>query len=149
MKSLVHESVSQNPYYFRGFFGLTIPPGTHAFIFRMFANKSAAYPEGFMNRDTLKSFYAMTGNDASDLTYTPGHERIPENWYTRPQADPYSVPFFDSDFKTLIQEHPELLTFGGNTGTVNSFTGLDVGDLTVSIYAPASQCPTTNILCRR
>lgn len=128
-----HQSVSQNPYYFRGFFGLTIPPGTHAFIFRMFANKSAAYPEGFLDRATLKSFYAMTGPD-DKLVYSPGFERIPENWYTRAEGDPYDTFFFDRDFSTLVKEHPELVAFGGNTGTVNSFAGLDVGNLTVSLH---------------
>ena len=131
--SLDEQSVSQNPYYFRGFFGFFIPPGTHAFIFRMFANKSAAYPEGFLDQGTLKSFYAMTGTDDSNLEYTPGAERIPENWYTRAVGDPYDIPLVLQDISTLIEEHPELSAFGGNTGTVNSFTGLDIQNLTVSI----------------
>lgn len=97
----------------------------------MFANKSAAYPEGFLDRGTLKSFYAMSGPE-DGLVYTPGNERIPENWYTRAVGDLYNVPQFDLDFKNLVQQHPELLAFGGNTGTVNSFTGLDIANLTVS-----------------
>lgn len=96
----------------------------------MFANHSAAYPEGFLDRNTLKSFYAISGPD-SGLTYTSGYERIPQNWYTRAVGDPYDIPGFNMDFKTLVQQHPELLAFGGNTGTVNSFAGLDVGNLTV------------------
>jgi len=74
----------------------------------------------------------MTGTDQSSLKYSSGAERIPDNWYTRAAGDPYDIPFFMSDFKTLVQQHPELLNFGGNTGTVNSFTGLDIGNLTVS-----------------
>ncbi len=124
-------SVSQNPYYFRGFFGVFIPPGTQAFIFRMFSNKSAAYPEGFLDRGTLKSFYAMSGEEPN-LAYSAGYERIPENWYTRAVNDKYTVPLFLSDFGTLAEEHPSLLNFGGNTGTVNSFAGLDVSNITVS-----------------
>ena len=99
----------------------------------MFANKSASYPEGFLDQGTLKSFYAMTGTDDSNLKYTPGAERIPENWYTRAVGDPYDTLFFDQDLSILVQQHPELLAFGGNTGTVNSFTGLDIQNLTVSI----------------
>lgn len=105
----------------------------------MFANHSATYPGGFLNRDTLKSFYGMTGSD-SNLKYTPGTERIPENWYTRAVGDPYDGEVFQMNFKTLVQEHPELLAFGGNTGTVNSFTGLDVHNLTVSLM---TSCFTT------
>lgn len=119
LKDLTHstdqQSVSQNPYYFRSFFGFTIPAGTHAFIFRMFTNKSAAYPEGFLDRNTLKSFYAMSGAD-SNLVYTPGNERIPENWYTRAVGDPYDVPLIDQDLTSIISKHPELQAFGGNTG---------------------------------
>lgn len=98
----------------------------------MFSNKSVEYPEGFLDRNTLKSFYGITG-EGDSLKYTPGTERIPNNWYTHAIDDPYSAPFFFSDFKNLIQQHPELSAFGGNTGTVNSFTGIDITNLTVSI----------------
>ena len=130
------QSVSQNYYYFRGFFGFFIPPGTQAFIFRMFRNKSAAYPEGYLDRNTLKSFYAMSGEEPS-LAYSPGYERIPENWYTRAVDDEYTIPLFLADFGGLAEEHPSLLNFGGNTGTVNSFAGLDVSNVSVSrLYLP-------------
>ena len=129
---LDQESISQNPYFFRGFLGFTIPPGTHAFIVRLFGNKSTTYPEGSIDANTLKSFYAMTGTDGDHLTYTPGGERIPENWYTFAPETPYAAPAFLDDFATIIEQHPELLAFGGNTGTVNSFTGLDIQNLTVS-----------------
>lgn len=99
----------------------------------MFSNKSATYPEGFLDQDTLKSFYAMSGTDDRNLVYTPGAEQIPEDWYTRAVGDPYDIPFLLSDIATLIEQHPELGSFGGNTGTVNSFTGLDIQNLTVSI----------------
>ena len=74
----------------------------------------------------------MTGTDGNNLTYTPGGERIPENWYTYDPETPYAGPAFSQDLGTIIQQHPELLALGGNTGTVNSFTGLDVQNLTVS-----------------
>lgn len=125
------QSVAQNPYYFRGFFGLTIPPGTHAFIVRMFANHSADYPDGFLGRDTLKSFYAISGPE-NELVYTPGNERIPENWYTRAANNLYTIPLVDMDLSALFQQHTELVAFGGNTGTVNSFAGLNIANLTVS-----------------
>ena len=73
---LDQQSKSQNPYLFRGFFGFAIPPGTHACIVHLFGNKSTTYPEGSIDANTLKSFYAMTGTDGNSLTYTPGGERI-------------------------------------------------------------------------
>ena len=127
------ESVAQNPYYFRGFFGFFIPPGTFAFVARMFANHSAADPDGFLGQDTLKSFYAMSGPDNA-LVYSPGNERIPDNWYKRPTNDLYTVPSVNTDITNLFKQHPELVAFGGNTGTVNSFAGLNIADLTVSSH---------------
>ena len=72
------------------------------------------------------------------LNYAPGNERIPENWYTRAVGDEYTIPLFVSDLGALAQEHPELLDFGGNTGSVNSFAGLDVTNLTVSHFSLVS-----------
>ena len=133
--NLIHisdkQSVSQNPYYFRGLVGFFIPSGGFAFIARLLANHSAAYPDGFLDPDTLKSFYAMTGPDGN-LVYSPGNERIPDNWYKRATNDLYTVPPFAMDLSKIFQQHPELVAFGGNTGTVNSFTGINVADLTVS-----------------
>ncbi|MCJ1429149.1 hypothetical protein MMC29_007062 [Sticta canariensis] len=140
------ESVAQNPYYFRGFFGLTIPPGTHAFIVRMFANHSAANPDGFLGRDTLKSFYAMSGPD-DKLVYSPGNERIPENWYTRAADNLYTVPLVDMDLSNLFEQHPELVAFGGNTGTVNSFAGLNIADLTGGAYNAETLLQGNNLAC--
>ena len=129
---LDQQSKSQNPYFFRGFVGFIIPPGTNAFIVRLFGNHTTTNPEGLIDANTLKSFYAMSGTDGNDLTYTPGAERIPENWYTFAPETPYTAPALFADLATIVQQHPELLAFGGNTGTVNSFTGIDVQNLTVS-----------------
>ena len=148
-RGLVQESVSQNPYYFRGFFGFVIPPATHVLIARLFANKSTTYPEGSLDRKTLMSFYAMTETDGSNLVYTPGAERIPENWYAFAAETPYESPFLFSNFGTIVEQHPELLAFGGNTGTVNSFTGLDIRNLTVSISASFVEYKSKGLCCVR
>ena len=134
----VQDSVSQNPYFFHGPVGFVVPPGTSALIVRLFSNKSATYPEGFLDRNTLKSFYAMTGPDNS-LIYTPGAERIPTNWYKRAPDDLYGGVNLAFDFKTIAQQNPSLLAFGGNTGTVNSFTGLSATNFTVCVTGPPSR----------
>ncbi|MCJ1462824.1 hypothetical protein MMC07_001427 [Pseudocyphellaria aurata] len=140
------ESVAQNPYFFRGFISFLLPPGTHAFIARMFANHSADYPDGFLGRDTLKSFYAMSGPD-NELVYSPGNERIPENWYRRAADNLYTAPFFDSDLYNIFGKHPELVAFGGNTGTVNSFAGLNIADLTGGAYNAETLLQGNNLAC--
>lgn len=73
----------------------------------------------------------MSGPE-NKLVYSPGNERIPEGWFTRPAADPYTALSLFMDIQAISQKHPELVAFGGNTGTVNSFTGVNAADLTVS-----------------
>lgn len=75
-------------------------------------NKSEEYPSGVLNKDVLKSFMSITGEE-DNLQWTFGHERIPEvsldltehsrqtltivqNWYKRNKADEYSVQYCKS-----------------------------------------------------
>lgn len=75
-----NESISTNPYFFSGAFsGLVVQQAAYNFIYRFMGNKSAETPEGLLTGDVLKSFYSITGEDGS-FAYTPGYERIPDNW---------------------------------------------------------------------
>ena len=56
----------------------------------MMANHSDEYPEGYLDKDTFKSFFAVSG-DSGAFTYKAGWEKIPNNWYKRPVADPYTI----------------------------------------------------------
>ena len=42
----------------------------------MMANHSAQYPDGYLDKETFKSFFAITGQSGS-FQYQAGHERIP------------------------------------------------------------------------
>lgn len=78
--------------YFTGFFSTTLAtPGAYNFVINMMSNHSAEEPTGYFNVDMFKQFFSLTG-EGNDLTYTPGHERIPENWYRRPLINQYTVP---------------------------------------------------------
>lgn len=46
----------------------------------------------------------------------------------------YTQPLFLLDVASGIVQHPEFVSFGGNTGTVNSFAGINLGDLTGGLY---------------
>lgn len=59
---------------------------SQTFIYRFMSNKSATYPEGYLNGEVLKSFFSVTGTPGN-FTYTPGYERIPDNWYKRAIGD--------------------------------------------------------------
>ena len=43
--------------------------------------------------------------------------------------------------------HPEFTSVGGNTGTTNSFTGLDPGDLTGGVYNAQTLLQGHNAYC--
>jgi hypothetical protein len=61
----------------------------------MMANHSKEYPDGYLDKETFKSFFAVSG-DSGAFTYKAGWERIPDNWYKRPVADPYTIPGYIS-----------------------------------------------------
>ncbi|KAK5170829.1 hypothetical protein LTR04_003088 [Oleoguttula sp. CCFEE 6159] len=124
------QSVANNPNFFYGpFTGIAVTPAAYTFIYRFMANKSSEYPEGRLSKSVLKSFFSITGPD-NNLKYTPGWEKIPDNWYTRHRA-----------------QHPEFLNVGGNTGTTNSFTGVDVSSLTGGVYNAQTLLQGNNLMC--
>lgn len=79
----------------------------------------------------MKSFFSVSGPDDA-LVYTPGHERIPDNFYKRNPAVMYTSLDFGSDVGYIYNMHEEDLAFGGNTGAVNTFTPINVENVTVS-----------------
>lgn len=141
------QSIQNNPYFFNGpFSGVAVQPAAYTFIYRFMGNKSEEYPEGYLDEDTLKSFFAVTGESGS-FEHEPGHERIPDNWYRRAFGDEYSIPFFVLDLNFAALEHPEFLSIGGNTGEVDTFTGLDVTDLTGGVFNLKTLTEGNNLFC--
>ncbi|KAK4609285.1 Dothistromin biosynthesis peroxidase dotB [Fulvia fulva] len=76
-------SKANSPYFLKGLKTAFIPEATSALVTYLFANHSAACPTGCLDAAGLKSFYGVTGS-GSNLKYTPGTERIPDNWYKNP-----------------------------------------------------------------
>src|SRR4051794_34579294 len=51
------QSIDNNPYFFNGpFSGVAVQPAAYTFIYRFMGNKSAEYPEGYLDGKVLKSF---------------------------------------------------------------------------------------------
>jgi Peroxidase, family 2 len=141
------QSLQQNPYFFNGpFSGVAVQPAAYTFIYRFFANHSASNPEGILSKEVLKSFFAISG-DEGEFTYTPGYEQIPQNWYRRAVGDEYTIPYFAIDANTIALQHPEFLSVGGNTGTVDSFVGVDPADLTGGVFNAQSLLEGNNAIC--
>lgn len=145
--SRFQQSINENPYFLVApFSGVVVQPAAYTFIYRYMGNKSAENPEGLLTGDVLKSFFAITGDDGN-FTYTPGHEQIPANWYTRNKLDPYGIVQLSTDTNVMALQHPEFLVPGGNTGTTNSFVGLDFENLTGGLYTLDNLAKNNNALC--
>ncbi|CAH0382666.1 unnamed protein product [Bemisia tabaci] len=141
------DSINTNPYFFNGIFsGVLVQPAAYTFIYRFMANKSSEFPEGYLNRDVLGSFFSVRTENGSFI-YTPGHERIPDNWYKRALDDPYTIPFFLLDVVKMAVNHPQFLSVGGNTNGVNTFTGVDPGNLTDGVYNIKNLLDPKNLMC--
>ncbi|ORY10253.1 Chloroperoxidase [Clohesyomyces aquaticus] len=145
------DSVKQNPKFFLQPFGGFINGNTHAVIFQLFANRSAKFPEGRLDNDTLKSFYAVQqGPGGGLLKYYPGWEAIPDKWYRRPLDDPYTVPKLNADIVAQINRHPELLNkylMGGNTYGVNTHRTIDIERLTNGTFKLEHMTDGYNLSC--
>ncbi|CAE6424661.1 unnamed protein product [Rhizoctonia solani] len=143
-------SVSTNPHFFNGpFSGFIALPAAYSFITRFMSNHSAEAPDGVLNHEVLKSFYGVSGSGSS-LVYQQGYEasltsRIPDNWYKRPID--YSIPLYAVDLLYAGLKHPEFLSIGGNTGKVNSFAGVNVGDITGGVYNSVNLLQGNNLVC--
>lgn len=110
------------------------------------SNKSAEYPEGYLDGDVLKSFFSITGEPGS-FQWNEGQERIPDNWYKRAVGDEYTIPYFNSDLTAAALQYPQFLSVGGNTGTVDSFAGVDISDLTGGVYNAQNLAQGDNAAC--
>jgi hypothetical protein len=79
------------------------------------------------------------------MVYNRGHERIPENWYRRPGS--YGLVELNLDTVDWILKYPELASIGGNTGTVNSFTGVNLSDPVSGLANIPSFLESNNLMC--
>ena len=90
--SRFEQSIQNNPYFFNGpFSGVAVQPAAYTFIYRFMSNKSAEYPEGYLDGDVLKSFFGITGEPGS-FTWDEGTERIPDNWYKVSHVPRFKYP---------------------------------------------------------
>lgn len=142
------QSIANNPYFFNGpFSGVAVQPAAYTFIYRFMGNKSAEHPEGQLTQEVLKSFFGLTEQSDGSFTGGEGLERIPDNWYKRAIGDEYTIPFFQLDLAEEALAYPKFLDVGGNTGKTNTFTGVNIDDLTGGAYNTATLLEGNNLLC--
>jgi len=139
--------IANNPYFFNGpFTGVAVQPAAYTFIYRFMANHSAEYPAGYLSYDVVKDWFGITGNSGS-YKAVQGHERIPENWYKRAIEYPYDNAYFVADLANAALLHPKFLSVGGNMGKVNTFTPVDISDLSGGLYNSQSFLQGNNAAC--
>ncbi|KAI1513835.1 Dimer-Tnp-hAT dimerization containing protein [Pyrenophora tritici-repentis] len=123
-----------------------INTATYLFTYHFFANHSAKYPEGYLNGETLKSFEGVTGSPGS-FKWASGRERIPENWYRRAFGNDYGIAEFTLDAVGALKALPYMAVVGGNTGKPNTFTGVNIADLTGGVFNAETLLEGNNLMC--
>ncbi|RAO64887.1 uncharacterized protein BHQ10_000899 [Talaromyces amestolkiae] len=144
-KNRYEESITTNPnFYYGPFTGAIARNAGYIFAGRLFRNHSVENPEGVLTKDVLKSIFGVSGSDDA-LQYNYGYERIPENWYRRPTD--FGLVDLNLDLLNFATQYPELLNIGGNVGAVNTFTGVDISNLTGGVLNAADLLKDNNLLC--
>lgn len=90
------------------------------------------------------SFWGVYEEDGQ-LVWKKGQERIPQNWYKTPVD--YGLLSLNLDLLQLFAKYPKLMSIGGNTGTVNTFTGVDFADLLGGVANVPSLLEGNNLIC--
>ncbi|PGH09596.1 hypothetical protein AJ79_05652 [Helicocarpus griseus UAMH5409] len=139
------ESKMENPHFFYGpVTGLINRNAGYIFPGRFFGNHSRDDRDGTLTREVLKSFYGIYGEDDC-LEYKEGWERIPDNWYRRPVD--YGLIGLNLDVIHWVLQYPELASIGGNMGEIDTFAGLDLGNLTEGIANLGHAFEDNNLIC--
>lgn len=61
--------------------------------------------------------------------------------------DYYTIPYFAIDQGMMSSEYPEFFSIGGNTGSTNTFTGIDPQNLTGGVYTSSNLLQGNNAIC--
>lgn len=132
-------SLHTNPNYFNPVYGgVAFTFGAHMFAYQLLANHSAENPRGIMTPEVFESFFSYKRDANGQLQYTYGHERIPDNWYRRADDDAWTLTDILISTAQQCASYPSNCQVGGNTGTVNSFSGVDLSDITGGLITAAA-----------
>jgi hypothetical protein len=95
----------------------------------------------------FKTFFAVVDDPTAEsgMTYKRGYERMPENWFRRPVS--WGLVDLNLDLLEWSTKHPFLLDIGGNTGQVNTFTGVDLSNITGGLLNAETLLEGNNLIC--
>ncbi|KAJ6566677.1 Chloroperoxidase, partial [Mycena capillaripes] len=140
------DSIQQNRDFFYGPVQMVVSCFTHTLIYGLMSNHSIEHSDGILSKSVLKSLYGVSDINGA-LVYTPGTERIPDNWYRRPIADPYGAAHLVPDLVEMGLYDPRILVFGGNTHGPNTFAPIDLGNFTNGVYNAEALLQGNNAAC--
>ena len=113
---------------------------------RLFSDHGPSNPRpGALSRHNFLSFHAVTESPDGSLSYAPGHERIPANFHR--SATPYTMAQLSADMAAIFAAHPDQVAVGCNTGTVDTFTPVNFGNLTGGVMNSAYLAQGNNAVC--
>ncbi|KAF2755744.1 hypothetical protein EJ05DRAFT_540403 [Pseudovirgaria hyperparasitica] len=142
-----NESIATNPYYFTGAFStVVVVPAAYNFVINFMSNHSAAEPSGYLDGYNFKTFFGVSGTPGN-FVWERGQERVPPDWYRRPSTNPYTAADVFEDVAIGYAAYPNTLKFGGNTGKPNTFTGLNVADLSGGVFNARDLFVGNNLAC--
>lgn len=95
----------------------------------------------------MLSLLGVTEGPLGRLTANVGHERIPDNWYRRSLDFPLSISDIVLQVAELITLYPWAASICGNTGTVNSFVRIDLGDLRGGVFSSGDLVDPVKLSC--
>jgi hypothetical protein len=81
----------------------------------------------------------------SSLFFTYANSRY--KWYRRVVGDEYTIPAFTIEAVGTELANPELIRLGGNTGQPNTFTGVNIDDLTGNVFNAQTILEGNNLMC--
>lgn len=82
-----------------------------------------------------------------EYKWIPGHERIPYDWYRRNALYPYDQSYFFADLGNAAKIYPHFADVGGNTGEKDTFTGVDIDDLSGGGFNSQTLLQGNNLGC--
>ncbi|KAK2606433.1 hypothetical protein QQS21_003126 [Conoideocrella luteorostrata] len=139
------QSKKNNPYFWHGpYSGIIASAGVLTFPPAFLSNHSTGNAGGRLTKKLIQSFYGVHGTEP-DFEYKEGWEQIPENWYRRPFD--YTFVAFLIDLADVLLRHPELASIGGNTGTPNSFVGLDLSNIAGGAFNATNLLNPQQLVC--
>ncbi|KAL5376344.1 hypothetical protein DPSP01_010570 [Paraphaeosphaeria sporulosa] len=106
----------------------------------------AEHPEGYLDIDSLMAFEDVTRNANGEFEWKTGREHIPNDWYRRAIGDDFGIAASALGTVDALQHLPYMAVLGGNTGEPNTFTGVNVADLTGGVLNPETLLQGNNTM---